>query len=114
MTLENVLTALSTIGNYTDEDIARYTPLAQHNLSIYQDDSLSENDEKRLCYFVAAKTNYDITLVSAQNDGVKSFTAGDVRIENMDTLALAKEIYDSARQDCADIVGDSAFCFRSV
>lgn len=114
MTLERVLTTLSTIGNYTDEDIARYTPLAQHNLSVYGSDDLSDNDSERLCYFIAARTNYDIALVSAQSDGVQSFTAGDVKIQNRDTVSIARTILDDAQQRCADIVGDSGFCFRSV
>lgn len=114
MTLESVLVALSTIGSYTDDDIARYTPLAQHNLSVYAGNDLTGDEESRLTYLVAAKTNYDIALISAQGDSVASFTAGDVKVENRDIVAIARRIYDSAKQDCAGIVGDDAFCFRSV
>lgn len=112
MTLERVLLALSTIGDYTDEDIAKYTPLAQHNLSLYNG-SYDEDDESKVCYLVAAKTNYDIALISAQS-GVKSFTAGDVRVESRDYISVAKEIYDSALQECSSIANDTGFCFRSV
>lgn len=115
MTIERVLEALAMIGDYSDDDIARYTPLAQKNLALLDNDiTLSEADEQRLAYLAGAKTNYEIVLINASGDGVTSFSAGDVKIEQGDSVMLAKEIYSSALDDASDLVSDSSFCFRSV
>lgn len=116
MMIDRVLEALAMIGDYSDEDVARYAPLAQKNLDLLmpKDAVLCESDESKLAYLVGAKTNYEIALISSQSDGVKSFAAGDVKIVQDDYVELAKAIYSSAMEDAAGIITDKAFCFRSV
>lgn len=114
--IDRVLEALAIIGDYSDEDIARYTPLAHKNLSLLQPRSivLDEADESKLAYLVGAKTNYEIVLISSKGDGVTSFSAGDIKITQDDPVELARTIYLSAMEDAADVISDSSFCFRSV
>lgn len=117
MTIERVLESLMIIGEYSDEDIARYTPLARKNLALIQPsrENLTDSDVQRLAYLIGAKTNYEIALIRSQEtDSITSFSAGDVKITQNDSLALAKEIYSSALEDAGGLIDDESFCFRSV
>lgn len=119
MNINRVLDALAMLGDYSDDDIVRYTPIVQKNLDLVELDGvdLTDRDESRIAFYVAAKTNYELALINAQSDGVTSFAAGDIKIQQTDSVQLAREIYDSASRDAAHIVGiagDSGFCFRSV
>lgn len=117
MTIERVLEALAIIGEYSDDDIIRYTPLARKNLAIIQPtrDNLTDSDAERLAYLIGAKTNYEIALIRSQEtDNITSFSAGDVKITQGNSLSLAKEILTSAMEDASDLISDELFCFRSV
>lgn len=116
MTIERVLGALELIGGFSNEELAKYTPIARKNLDLLEikNANLSEADESKLAYLIGAKTNLEIALINSQSDSVKSFSAGDVKITQSDTVLVAREIYSSALEDASDIVSDNAFCFRSI
>ncbi len=116
MTIEKVLDLLAVIGEYTDDEVTKYTPIATKNIDLLQPNSqnLTEADETRLAYFVAAKTNLEIALINSQNENLKSFSAGDVKITHGDNVRVAREIYSSALDDVHGIIDDNDFCFRSV
>lgn len=116
MTIERVLGALELISGFSDEEIAKYAPIARKNMDLLQPNrtNLNDADEGKLAYLVAAKTNLEIALINSQCDNVKSFSAGDVKITHGDNVGVAREIYSSALEDVSDIISDSAFCFRSV
>lgn len=116
MTLERVLDILAKIGDLDAEDIQSFQFLAEKNFNSISVDSstLSESDDERLTFYVAAKTYYEIALILSSNEDVESFSAGDIKIDYGKNIGLAKSIYLSAREDVAGIISDSDFCFRSV
>ena len=113
---EQVFALLAGMGSYSDEEMERYAPIAEKNYHLLADNVPldSERDESRYAYYIAAKTNYEISLISGCSSTVTSFKAGDLAITEGNSHALAKEIYLSALADVRDLVSDDEFAFLGV
>lgn len=106
------------LGGYDDGVIEKYSPVIENAVAVIG--SLLANAEfeadTRAVYLAAARANYDIVLAvnSYDGDNVTSFTAGDVKIIESDTVAYAERLYKNAQNACKDILADSGFCFKCV
>lgn len=95
------------LGGYDDGEIEKYSPIIEN--AEFEADT-------RAVYLAAARANYDVVLAvnSYDGDNVSSFTAGDVKIVESDTVAYAERLYKNAQNACKDILADSGFCFKCV
>lgn len=112
--IEDVNEALKFIGDYSEDEIKKYSRVIENAvLSIC---GTADNcDDERLIYLCAVKANYDIVLITGSTDNVTSFTAGDVSITQGSTLTEhAKQLYMNALKDCSDLIKDSGFAFLGV
>lgn len=116
MKTENILDILKTIGNYSEDEVKRYTPLVKINSHSFTENEYDESDEALLEYFVAAKTNYQIVLASG-NSEISSFKAGDVSVTSStdgNATKNAKALLDDAYSAISHLTQDKGFCFRGV
>lgn len=116
MNIENITAILCTIGNLSIAEAEKYSELIKLNCYPFIDREYSEKEEKLLEYFVAAKTNYQISLVHG-DDEVSSFTAGDVSVStssNGNAQNNAKILFENAYADVAHLAEDKGFYFRGV
>ena len=107
MNIENITAILCTIGNLSTAEAEKYSELIKLNCYPFIDREYSEKEEKLLEYFVAAKTNYQIS----------SFTAGDVSVSTSskgNAQNNAKILFENAYADVAHLAEDKGFYFRGV
>ena len=101
------------LGGYDDGEIEKYSPIIENAVAVIG--SLLANAEfeadTRAVYLAAARAN---AVNSYDGDNVSSFTAGDVKIVESDTVAYAERLYKNAQNACKDILADSGFCFKCV
>lgn len=116
MSVDDTLSLLKSISSLDDEETDRFLPILKKNYYCYCDNVSLDTvaDENRLMYFVAAKTNYEIMLIKNSESSVTSFTAGDVTVTESGGVSVAKDIYESARCDVSNIIGDNCFAFLDV
>lgn len=116
MNVEKIVDVLCTIGNFSKEEAEKYIYLIKVNCYPFSDRKYGEDEENLLEYYVAAKTNYQISLM--QSDGeIYSFTAGDVSVStssNGNVQNNAKILFENAFADVAHLAEDKGFCFRGV
>lgn len=116
--VEKVKRITALLGGYDDGEIEKYSPVIENAAAVIG--SLIANadfeTDTRAVYLAAARANYDIVLAVNSNDGdnVTSFTAGDVKIVESDTVAYAERLYKNAQNACRVILADSGFCFKCV
>ena len=106
------------LGGYDDGEIEKYSPIIENAVAVIGSLLLAnaEFEADRAVYLAAARANYDVVLAvnSYDGDNVSSFTAGDVKIVESDTVAYAERLYKNAQNACKDILADSGFCFKCV
>ncbi|MGN0515545.1 hypothetical protein [Eubacterium sp.] len=106
---------LCTIGSVSLDEVQRYMSLIELNCAEFSDREYNEADTALLEYYVAAKTNYQISL--ARNEGeISSFSAGDVKVtaSSGNTIQNAKALYESAYSGISHLAKDRGFCFMEV
>lgn len=113
MYVDDIISALRAIGDYSDEEIERYLPIITINASSIDETQVSGEDYNSVVYYLAAKSNYEICLMR-QSDSVTSFEAGDVKISQSLDVNRAKELYELTRQSVADYLADNGFVFMGV
>ncbi|MDO4363441.1 MAG: hypothetical protein Q4C99_02860 [Clostridia bacterium] len=116
MNVEKIVDVLCTIGNFSKEEAEKYVDLIKINCYPFADREYGEDEEKLLEYFVAAKTNYQISL-TLSNGEISSFTAGDVSVStssNGNVQSNAKILFENAYADVAHLAEDKGFYFRGV
>ncbi len=114
MNVKDVTQALKEIGGYTDDDMIRYKSIIEVNSALVDEDTVKQKDYCKIVYFLAAKTNYELCLMM-HNDGVTSFSAGDVKIvQSSADVNRAKELYEMTMKNAADYITDSGFAFLEV
>lgn len=112
--IEDVIEILKSVGDYSDEDIKKYSKVVENAVSVISDFT-DCRDSSKLNYLCAVKANYDIVLISGSSDNITSFTAGDVSItQGTELIEFAKQLYMNALNDCSDLVKDSGFAFLGV
>ena len=67
MNTEKVLEILRAIGNFTEDEVKKYSSLVEINMHPFAENEYDESDEALLEYFVATKTNYQIALASGDS-----------------------------------------------
>lgn len=116
MNTEKVLEILRAIGNFTEDEVKKYSSLVEINMHPFAENEYDESDEALLEYFVATKTNYQIALASGDSE-ISSFKAGDVSITsstNGIAVKNAKALLDDACASISHLVADKCFYFREV
>ena len=116
MNTEKVLEILRAIGNFTEDEVKKYSSLVEINMHPFAENEYDESDEALLEYFVATKTNYQIALASGDRE-ISSFKAGDVSITsstNGIAVKNAKALLDDACASISHLVADKSFYFREV
>lgn len=116
MNTEKVLEILRAIGNFTEDEVKKYSSLVEINMHPFAENEYDESDEALLEYFVATKTNYQIALASGDSE-ISSFKAGDVSITsstNGYAVKNAKALLDDACASISHLVADKSFYFREV
>lgn len=116
MNTEKVLEILRAIGNFTENEVKKYSSLVEINMHPFAENEYDESDEALLEYFVATKTNYQIALASGDSE-ISSFKAGDVSITsstNGNAVKNAKALLDDACASISHLVADKSFYFREV
>ncbi|MCI7265232.1 MAG: hypothetical protein MR480_06195 [Eubacterium coprostanoligenes] len=116
MNTEKVLEILRAIGNFTEDEVKKYSSLVEINMHPFAENEYDESDEALLEYFVATKTNYQIALASGDSE-ISSFKAGDVSITsstNGIAVKNAKALLDDACASISHLVADKSFYFREV
>lgn len=70
--------------------------------------------DKRIIHLAAAKCYYQILLLN-QSESLTSFKAGDISY-TMSSASVegARELYDQAVKDCADLLKTDSFAFEAV
>lgn len=108
---------LKAVANLSDEELVKYQVFISREIkSVYECLTRKSNaDDERVIALVGAKANYDIVLAKSSEDGVVSFSAGDISIsENGKYLNNAKTLVDLAFKDCATLLSDNSFAFLGV
>lgn len=106
---------LKALLNLKDEEIGNYDSLifcavSWVNSLIRQEQS--ENDVL-IVHLCAAKAYYQISLM--QNDGVSSFSAGEVSFSvSNNSLNCAEKLLEDALLSCGDLIVNSSFSFKAV
>ena len=98
------------LGGYDDGEIEKYSPIIENAVAVIGSllaNAEFEADTRAVYLAVLAVNSYD-------GDNVSSFTAGDVKIVESDTVAYAERLYKNAQNACKDILADSGFCFKCV
>lgn len=116
MNIENITAILCTIGNLSTAEAEKYSELIKLNCYPFIDREYSEKEEKLLEYFVAAKTNYQISLVHG-DDEISSFTRRRCQRFNLFKRQCqnnAKILFENAYADVAHLAEDKGFYFRGV
>ncbi len=83
--------------------------------SVFSQIKTSELEEdRRVIYLAAAKCNYQILLLN-QSESLTSFKAGDISY-TMSSASVegARELYNQAVKDCADLLRNESFAFEAV
>ncbi len=116
--IEKIKRITALLGGYDDGEIEKYSPIIENAAAVVVSFLAGKDCETddRAVYLAAARANYDIVLAVNSNygDNVTSFTAGDVKIVESDTVAYAERLYKNAQCACKDILADSGFCFKCV
>lgn len=113
--IENVNDILKSVGDYSDDQLKKYRKVVDNAVSVINSMTESQGSNSKIDYLCALKANYDIVLLSASEDNITSFTAGDVSItQGTDLIAFAKQLYTNALNDCADLIKDNGFAFLGV
>jgi len=108
---------IMTISSFDEEQIDKYKNFILSAVSCVESllkDKETENDI-RIVHLCAVKAYYQIILMEQSNDGVTSFTAGDVSY-SVDTSSAdrAKALLDIALSECSELVSNSSFVFKAV
>lgn len=106
---------LSLVFNIESEKIEKYDSIINYAvccINVLINEGSDEND-LRIVHLCAAKAFYQIAVL--ENDGVKSFSAGEVSYET-DACAFlsAKEMLDDAMKDCNQLLKSNDFDFKAV
>lgn len=114
MLVDEVLVLLGTIADLSEDDIEKYTGLAEIVASPYKSKELSEESQKRLALYLASKINYQICI--GGNSEISSFSAGDIKITSKENSAIerARIMMESALEAAGDLVEDKGFLFMEV
>lgn len=116
--VKEVEKSLIDVFGYSEETLKEREGLIENAVNFVEHavKSYKKKDEQRLVFLTAARANFYLALIGEKEGGVTSFKAGDVsftRGEGND-VELAKSFFDAAAQDCADLIKNNAFVFRSV
>ncbi|MGN1202224.1 MAG: hypothetical protein ACI4RF_02940 [Eubacterium sp.] len=77
--------------------------------------SAEDEDDVRIVNLCAVKAYYQIILTSDAEDGIVSFTAGDVSYKkDSSAVEKAKALVDMAMDNCCDLVQSGSFAFKAV
>lgn len=116
ISFDEVRNILKSLGDLSDEELDTYSMVINNCVYTVSSHikSETENDE-RISYLAAAKANYEIALARSGSDRVTTFKAGDVSISESDSfIEYAKELFESAKHDCSDLISDEGFAFLGV
>lgn len=106
---------LKVLLSLTDEEISNYDSLilcAVNWVNSLIKQEQSENDVL-IVHLCAAKAYYQISLM--QNDGVSSFSAGEVSFSmGNNSLTSAERLLEDALTSCGDLIVNSSFAFKAV
>ncbi len=108
---------LKVIANLSDEELVKYQTFVNSEIKSICECLIQESDadDERVIALVGAKANYDIALAKSSEDGVVSFSAGDISIsENSKYLDNAKALVDLAYKKCTTLLSDNSFAFLGV
>lgn len=108
---------IANISCFDDEQIERYKNFILSAMSCIESllkDKETENDI-RIVHLCAVKAYYQIVLMEQNNDGVASFSAGDVSY-SLDTSSAerAKALLDIAMSECTQLIHGGGFVFKAV
>lgn len=108
---------LQSITNCDESQLENYRNFIENAISCIAPLLKNEEDENdsRIVYLCAAKAYYRIVLTQSSEGGIVSFKAGDVSYEtDASSLPRAKELYETALDDCSAILDSDGFVFRTV
>lgn len=99
----------------TDEETDNYDSLILYAVNWVN--SLIKREETEndmlIVHLCAAKVYYQLSLM--QNDGVHSFSAGEVSFSvDNDSLTSAEKLLEDAMSSCGDLIMNSSFAFKAV
>ncbi len=105
------------ISSFDEEKIDKYENFIMSAVSCIESllkDKETENDI-RIVHLCAVKAYYQIVLMEQNNDGIASFSAGDVSY-SVDTSSAdrAKALIDIALSECSELISNSSFVFKAV
>lgn len=114
ISLERVMQVLVGITGLKEAELEPYFLIISNVVSV----ASREIDEtyhkhERVIHYAAAKANYAISLVK-EDDGISSFSAGDVRITKNNKNNSAKLFLEEAEKSVRDIIIDKGFAFLGV
>lgn len=115
--IDRVYEVLEVLSGKSADELRCLAPIVSNAISVMSRLVKEEcHGEERAVFLTASKANYDIYLISqCENDGVTSFSAGDVKItQKSNDGNCAGEIYNSALQASADLILDNGFAFLGV
>ena len=114
---ELVKESIMLMGDFEPEELEAYDlfiDAAIAGVSEMIKDGVDENDP-RIIQLAAAKAYRSIVLATAENDGIKSFTAGSVSVTmDKDSINNSEDYYANALADCSSLFGDQGFAFLGV
>lgn len=108
---------LRLITDWDESQNEKYQSCIENAISCIAPLLKNEEDENdsRIVYLCAAKAYYRIVLTRSSDDGIVSFKAGDVSYEtDASSLPKAKELYETALEDCSAMLESDGFVFRTV
>lgn len=114
ISLERVMQILVEITGLKEVELEPYFLIISNAVNVTSmeiDEACHKQD--RVIHYAAAKANYAISLVK-DDDGISSFSAGDVSITKNNQNNSAKRFLEEAEKSVSDIIVDKGFAFLGV
>lgn len=118
MNINDVVERFILISELEGEELSKYvvlcTEATEYIKSRLKNSNYSKDEEIRLCNAAAVFAYYKYCMYKNKDD-IKSFSAGDVRIENSALLLQsAKALWDYELENISDLLSASPFAFKRV
>ena len=118
MNINDVVKRFIAISEISDTSLDKWLPLCSEAYEFIKSrikkSQLSKGEEIRLCNATAVYAYYKYCLYNSKTD-IKSFTAGDVRIDNSELLAQsAKSLWEYESECISDLIDNGSFAFERI
>lgn len=116
MNINDIIKRFALISEIDEKELAKWVPVCceanEFISSRLKKTDFTSEEQARLCNACAVYAYYKYCLYKNKSD-IKSFSAGDVRIENSSLLSQsAKALWDHEKECVSDLLNTGGFAFK--